>query len=275
MQRKENDAAVFCSKSVVAITTSSASYSAFYGNYVTKGAGSGVLYAEQADDDGKVTGTYIVTNNHVIDGASEITVTLSDGTQYPAELVGTDSQTDVAVIYIPATDLKESLASLGESDSLLLGQTVLAIGNPLGELAGTVTDGIISCLEREIDIDGIKMNLLQTNAAVNPGNSGGGLFNLSGQMVGLVNAKSSGEGIEGLGFAIPVDTVKEIAGELMKNGYVTGRPKIGISGYEVTSENYQSYRTNSPEVWEYINRCCRRRYTSLQGAFRRSPNSSG
>lgn len=247
-----SNAAVFCSKSVVAITTSAATYNPFYGNYVTQGAGSGVLFAEQTDEAGAVSGTYVITNNHVVEGASEITVTLPDGTQYTADLVGTDAQTDVAVVFIGATDQSDAIASIGDSSTLVLGQSVIAIGNPLGELAGTVTNGIISCLEREIDIDGVKMNLLQTNAAVNPGNSGGGLFSLDGKLIGMVNAKSSGENIEGLGFAIPVNTVKEIAGELIENGYITGRPKIGISGYEVTADNYQSFRTSDPDIYSYI-----------------------
>lgn len=245
-----SNAATYSTKSVVAITTSAAAYNAFYGNYVVEGAGSGVLWAQKAAEDGTVEGTYIVTNNHVIEGATSITVTLADGLEYQGTLVGTDNQTDVAVVLIPATDLGDSLASIGDSSTLKLAQTVLAIGNPLGELAGTVTSGIISCLEREIDVEGVQMNLMQIDAAVSPGNSGGGLFNLNGQLVGIVNAKSTGEGVEGLGFAIPVNTVKQIAADLIANGYVTGRPQIGIKGYEVSADNYSQLQQES--VWNYI-----------------------
>ncbi|WP_286172701.1 trypsin-like peptidase domain-containing protein [Acetanaerobacterium sp. MSJ-12] len=194
--------------SVVAITTET--MQGYYGRVqqsVATGAGSGVILTADG---------YIATNNHVISGASKITVTLSDGTQYPATLVGTDAQNDLAVIKIEASGLQAAV--LGSSSSLQVGDLAVAIGNPLGELGGTVTDGIISALDRNITVDGETMTLLQISAAVNPGNSGGGLFDKNGELVGIVNAKSSGTGIEGLGFAIPIDTAKPILEKLMAGG---------------------------------------------------------
>lgn len=204
--------------SVVEVFTETKQVSHWLQEYVTEGAGSGVILTEDG---------YIVTNHHVIDGASTIKVRLSNGQTYTAELVGTDSKTDLAVLKISATNL--SPAKLADSSKVKVGNFVIAIGNPLGELGGTVTEGIISALDREVTIDGETMALLQTSAAVNPGNSGGGLFNLKGELVGVVNAKSSGNDVEGLAFAIPADTVQKIAQELIQNGYVTGRPQLGVS----------------------------------------------
>ncbi|MBQ2862637.1 MAG: trypsin-like peptidase domain-containing protein, partial [Clostridia bacterium] len=183
---------------VVEIVTENIQESAFYGQYVTSGAGSGVIINENG---------YIITNNHVVAGANTIYVRTTDQKEYKASLVGTDEESDIAVIKIDATSLKA--ATLGDSSAIKLGEAVIAIGNPLGSLGGTVTDGIISALDREVTIDGQEMRLLQTNAAVNPGNSGGGLFNMAGELIGVVNAKSSssnsGATIEGLGFAIPIN----------------------------------------------------------------------
>ncbi len=203
---------------VVEITTEMATGGSYFQQFITSGAGSGVIISSDG---------YIITNNHVIDGATKITVRLSSGSEYAATLVGADSQSDVAVIKIEEIALP--CAVIGDSDKLAVGEEVLAIGNPLGTLGGSVTNGIISALDREITIDGQKMNLLQTNAAINPGNSGGGLFNMDGNLVAIVNAKSSGETIEGLGFAIPINYAYEIAKDLMANGYVSGRPALGIS----------------------------------------------
>lgn len=212
--------------SVVEIKTESVSTNSYFQQAVESGAGSGVILS---------TDGYIVTNNHVINGASKITVTTHDGTAYEATLVGTDSQTDLAVLKIDTTDLTPVV--LGTSGSLQVGDTAIAIGNPLGELGGTVTSGIISALDREITIDNQKMHLLQTSAAINPGNSGGGLFNSQGELIGIVNAKSSGTGVEGLGFAIPVDRAKEIITNLIENGYVTGRAALGVTLTEGQSTN--------------------------------------
>lgn len=193
-----------------------------FSQYVVSGAGSGVIIS---------TSGYIITNNHVIEGASNITVRLTNGKEYNATLIGTDSKTDIAVIsIIPEEGDLFPAAVIGSSEKLLLGQTVIAIGNPLGKLGGTVSDGIISCLAREIAMEGSgTMSLLQTNAAVSPGNSGGGLFDLYGRLIGVVNAKSTGEGVEGISFAIPIDTAWNIAVQLIDKGYVSGRPSLGVS----------------------------------------------
>jgi serine protease Do len=195
---------------------------------ITDGAGSGVIISADG---------YIVTNNHVVEGASSITVRLANGEKYAASLIGTDSQTDLAIIKIEASGL--ALAVLGDSANLVVGEMSIAVGNPLGELGGTVTSGIISALDREITIDGETMSLLQTDAAINPGNSGGGLFNISGQLVGVVNAKSmsssSGTAVEGIGFAIPINTVKPVINNLIEYGYVRGRVDTGLSVVDISS----------------------------------------
>ncbi len=204
--------------SVVEITTEMATGGAYFQQFITSGAGSGVIISSDG---------YIITNNHVIDGASKITVRLSSGGEYAATVVGSDAQSDIAVIKIDEIALPS--AKIGDSSKLAVGEEVLAIGNPLGTLGGSVTNGIVSALDREITIDGQKMTLLQTNAAINPGNSGGGLFNMNGELIAIVNAKSAGETIEGLGFAIPINYAHSIAQDLIANGYVGGRPAIGIS----------------------------------------------
>jgi serine protease Do len=219
-----SDVASLTANSVVEITTETVTTDSWMQQYVTNGAGSGVIVS---------TDGYIVTNNHVIDGASKITVRLKNGTTYPATLVGTDSKTDVALLKIKATGL--SPAVLGNSDELKVGDTAIAIGNPLGQLGGTVTEGIISALDRELVIDGKTMTLLQTDAAINPGNSGGGLFNDKGELIGVVVAKSSGSDVEGLGFAIPVNIAKTIANQLMQSGYVKGRIDTGMTFVDLTS----------------------------------------
>ncbi len=227
---------------VVEISTEMAAGSSFFQQFIQSGAGSGVIIS----DDG-----YIITNNHVIDGATKITVRLTAGTEYEAELIGTDAQADIAVIKIDVPS-KITYAVIGNSDGLLVGEEVLAIGNPLGELGGSVTNGIISALDRELTIDGQTMRLLQTNAAINPGNSGGGLFNMKGELVAVVNAKSSGTGIEGLGFAIPINYAYEIATELLTKGYVSGRPALGISYIEITSYmDLMRYGVNAYGIYVY------------------------
>ena len=190
------------------------------------GFGSGVIISKDG---------YIVTNNHVVDGASTITVRTRNGDEYQAKLIGTDEQSDLAVIKIDADNLTPAV--LGDSTKLEVGDLAVVIGNPLGELGGTVTSGIISALDREMTIDGQTMTLLQTNAAVNPGNSGGGLFNSNGDLVGIINAKSSGEDVEGIGFAIPISSAKEIIDELIENGEVTSRPTLGVTLYNVEDSN--------------------------------------
>ena len=180
--------AAAASNTVVEIYTESVSRSGRMGQFVTEGAGSGVIISPDG---------YIVTNNHVIEGSRKITVRLSNGMDFDATLVGRDSKTDLAVLRINATGLKS--ATMGDSDRLVVGQLAVAIGNPLGKLGGTVSEGIISALSRKIEIDGHTMDLLQTTAAVNPGNSGGGLFNAYGELVGIVNASRAAPTSRGSG----------------------------------------------------------------------------
>mgnify|MGYP000044535178 CR=1 FL=1 len=217
------------SPSVVVITTEQVVYSqwSWYGqNQVESGAGSGVIISSDG---------YILTCAHVVDGASTITVTIGDK-DYTATLVGEDTTSDIAVIKIDADGLTP--ATVGNSDSLKVGQSVMAVGNPLGELGGTVTGGMISALNRSVTIQGTNstntMSLIQMDASVSPGNSGGGLFNMNGELVGIVNAKSSSSDAEGLGFAIPINDAIKVAQELLENGYVTGRPYLGITYLAVT-----------------------------------------
>lgn len=203
---------------VVEITTETVTTGSFMQQYVTEGAGSGVIISADG---------YIVTNDHVVSGAESIRVTIASGETYQADLVGTDAKADIAVIKIEGSDFPAAV--LGTSSDLKVGQSVIAIGNPLGSLGGTVTEGIVSALDRTITVESMKMTLIQTTAAINPGNSGGGLFDMYGRLIAVVNAKSSGEGIEGLGFAIPIDYAGQIAEELIENGYVAGRPALGVS----------------------------------------------
>ena len=217
------------SPSVVVITTEQVVYSqwSWYGqSQVESGAGSGVIISSDG---------YILTCDHVVSGASNITVTIGDK-DYTATVVGEDSTSDIAVIKVDADGLTPAI--VGDSDKLAVGDNVLAVGNPLGELGGTVTSGIVSALNRSVSIQSSSsvntMSLIQMDASVSPGNSGGGLFNMNGELVGIVNAKSSDSDAEGLGFAIPVNDAVKVAQELLENGYVTGRPYLGISYYAVT-----------------------------------------
>ena len=215
-----------CANSVVEIQTESVTNGSNpFQQYVSSGAGSGVILTQDG---------YIVTNHHVIEDANTITVRTRSGDEYNASLVGSDEQSDLAVLKIDASGLTPAV--LGDSTTLEVGDLAIAIGNPLGELGGSVTSGIISALDREMTIDGQTMTLLQTDAAVNPGNSGGGLFNANGDLIGIVNAKSSGENVEGIGFAIPISTATDIIDELIANGEVTSRPTLGVSLYNVEDE---------------------------------------
>lgn len=217
--------------SVVEITTESVRTGNYINQYVTEGAGSGVIISADG---------YIITNNHVISNASKINVRTKAGQTYTASLKGTDSTSDIALLKIDANDL--SPVTIGDSSNLKVGDMAIAIGNPLGQLGGTVTTGIISALDREITINGTKMNLLQTDAAINPGNSGGGLFNSNGELIGIVSAKSSGESIEGLGFAIPVNDITNVIKDISEFGYVKGRPQLGVSLVDVK---------DSQAAWQY------------------------
>lgn len=224
---------------VVEIRTETAVNDPFYGNYVESGAGSGVIISQDG---------LILTCNHVIEGAESITVTLASGDKYTATLLGADSWSDLALLQIEGTDFAyATLAKAPEGAAaysyMKVGETAIAIGNPLGELGGSVSSGIISALGREVTVEGMPMTLLQTDASVNPGNSGGGLFNLSGELIGIVNAKSTGEAVEGIGFAIPSVDAIEIVKQLYKQGYVSGRPYLGLhfqaTNYGLQIVNYE------------------------------------
>lgn len=215
-----SDVASAVTPSVVVVTTEQIVTDNYFwgGQQVLSGAGSGVILT---------TDGYIVTNYHVVEGAQQITVTLHDDSTYTATVVGSDQQSDIALLKIDATGLTPAV--LGDSDSVQVGEVVIAVGNPMGTLGGTVTDGIVSALNRDISVEGNEMTLMQTSAAISPGNSGGGLFNTNGELIGIVNAKYSDEDAEGLGFAIPVNTMKTVVQDLLENGYVTGRPALGIT----------------------------------------------
>ena len=185
---------------------------------------------------------YVVTNHHIISGCSSASVVLHDGTPYDAKLVGSDVESDLAVLKIEAQDL--TAAEFGNSNQLQVGDTALAIGNPLGaELFGTLTEGIISAINRDVNVDGYSMSLIQTTAALNPGNSGGALLNEAGQVVGITNMKmmSSYETIEGLGFAIPTVWAKEVVDTLLDQGKITGRPTIGIMCFALSEGDAEHY----------------------------------
>ena len=184
-----------------------------------------------------------------MEGASDITVRLKNGESYPAKLIGSDSQTDLAVIKIEAEGLKVS--PMGNSSALQVGEEAIAIGNPLGELGGTVTNGIVSALDREITVGNETMTLLQTNAAISPGNSGGGLYNNKGELIGIVVAKASGSNAEGLGFAIPIDIVKDVTTDLIANGYVTGRGELGVSVINISNQQ-AAFMYRVPQTGVYV-----------------------
>ena len=214
--------------SVVGIDTitTATTNSFWYGygqSYEVPGSGSGVILTEDG---------YIATCAHVVDGAKSVKVTLNDDTSYDAAIVGTDKKNDIAIIKIDAKDLTPAV--VGDSETLTVGSEVIAIGNPLGELRGTATAGIISATNRTIEVEGQAMTLIQTDAAISPGNSGGGLFDATGKLIGIVNAKVSDSRAEGLGFAIPVNSVLDEISDLLNYGYVTGRPYLGVSTQDVT-----------------------------------------
>ncbi|MRG87865.1 S1C family serine protease [Salinibacillus xinjiangensis] len=206
---------------------------------IQKGTGSGVIYKVTED------AAYIVTNHHVIAGANEIEVSLHDGEVVKAELVGTDSLTDIAVLKLEG-DYDITPLKFGDSSNLRPGQQVIAIGNPLGlELSRTVTQGIVSAVNRTITVPTSagkwEVEVIQTDAAINPGNSGGALINTSGQLVGINSMKISENGVEGLGFAIPSNDVSQIVEEISKNGQVV-RPYIGV-GLAGLDEIHPYYRS--------------------------------
>lgn len=223
------------SPTVVSITTEKMTVNHFwFGPQISSGAGSGVIISEDG---------YILTCAHVVSGANSINVTTFDGAEFTASVVGSYEDGDIAVLKIEAEGLQAAV--LGDSDNIQLAETVYAVGNPGGTLSGSITDGIISATSRTISISiessanpyglginnrTVSLDVLQTNAAVSPGNSGGGLFNAQGELIGIVNAKSSGENQEGLGFAIPVNTAQEIAVSLINEGSYTAPSAINDGG---------------------------------------------
>ncbi len=202
---------------------------------VSEGTGSGIIISSDG---------YIVTNNHVIDGASSVKVTLNTGGEYEAKIIGTDSKTDLAVLKINP-DEKLTVAELGDSSAIEVGERAVAIGNPLGmEFFGSTTQGIISAINRKITVDNRTLSVIQTDAAINEGNSGGALVNAYGQVIGINAVKISSSTIEGMGFAIPISEAKPVLEDLIKYGYVKGRPVIGISSRDVTE--YMANRQGWP-----------------------------
>lgn len=222
--------------SCVGITVDIVSTNVFGQTVTGAAAGSGFVITEDG---------YILTNYHVIDGANSIKVTFDNGKEYTATYVGGEEKNDIAVIKVDATGLTPVV--IGKSSDMLVGEQVTTIGNPLGELTFSESTGIISALDRSITMsDGRQMNMIQTDCAINSGNSGGPLFNSHGEVIGIVSAKyssgsnSSSASVEGLGFAIPMDDVASMVSDLMKNGYVTGKPIMGISVADV-DESVTSY----------------------------------
>lgn len=226
---------------VVEVTTEVMQTSSYYGQYIATGAGSGVIISEDG---------YILTNNHVIENATSITVTTRGGDSYEATLVGTDDEVDIALLKINATGLP--VAVFGDSSTLEVGAKAVIIGNPLGTLGGSVTEGIISALDRSIVIDGKTMHLMQTDAAINPGNSGGGMFNGQGELTGIVVAKSSSEEIDNIGFVIPINNVLDILGDLKDYGYVRGRADTGMTFIDLTNQMYAWYYYRNSTAGVYI-----------------------
>ncbi len=220
--------------SIVSINCSAVSTNIFGQRVESASSGSGFVITQDG---------YIVTNHHVISGASSVTVTMYDGTEYPATVVGSDSDYDVAVLKIDATGLQP--VTLGSSEDVNVGDTVLAIGNPLGELTFSMSQGIVSCCDRAINVDGTPFNMIQVDASINPGNSGGPLMNLYGEVVGIVSAKYSSYSdttVEGLGFAIPIGDVQAIITDIMENGQITNKPSFGITAGTMTQQMAAQYQ---------------------------------
>ena len=209
---------------------------------LVQGAGSGVIIKEDG---------YIATNYHVVQGANKVEVTLHNGDSYVAQIIGSDPSNDIAVIKIDAKGL--TTATIGDSSTVDVGDLAVAIGNPLGQLGGTATTGIISALDRTLDVEGTTLTLMQTDAAINGGNSGGGLFNSKGELIGIVESKASAVGVEGLAFALPINTVAPIINDFIENGGNTqvadGIPAVGVVISDVSEENAQYYGLESAGVY--------------------------
>lgn len=225
---------------VVGITNKAVARDWFNMPVEREGVGSGVIFR----DDG-----YIVTNQHVIAGAKDITVSLPDGRNFKGKVVGSDEMTDIAVVKIDATGLPT--AKFGNSDDLVVGEPAIAIGNPMGlEFQGTVTSGVVSALNRTLDISERRLKLIQTDAAISPGNSGGALVNADSEVIGINSAKIAANGVEGLAFALPINTVKDVIDQLMKNGYVV-RPYLGVGVFDKETAARAGYDLNA-EAGVYV-----------------------
>lgn len=215
--------------------------------YESEGAGSGIIYSQ---DNEKV---YIVTNNHVVEGATSVSISITGEEQIKSTLVGKDASSDLAVISVLKSDLKSAgidnvtVAEFGNSDNVEVGEYVIAIGNALGT-GKTTTRGIISAQNKTINIDGKKMTMLQTDTAINPGNSGGALVNSAGQVIGINTAKYASSSVEGTGFAIPTNTAKEIITQLVEKGTVD-KPYLGITAYTIDDNFKQMYSINVDGVF--------------------------
>ena len=227
-------AAKLVSPTVVGITNKAVARDWFDNQVqIEQGVGSGVIFRKDG---------YIVTNNHVIEGAKEIIVSFSDGKSLKGKLIGADSLTDIAVVKVDANDLPA--ADFGNSDEIVVGEPAIAIGNPMGlEFRGSVTTGVISALNRTLNIGEKRFKLIQTDAAISPGNSGGALVNADGLVIGINSAKLAASGVEGMGFAIPINTVRQIVDELMTNGYVA-RPYLGVGVFDKETAARQGYELN-------------------------------
>lgn len=234
--------------SVVNISVKVESSADWFGQtYESEGSGSGIIYKVDGDT------VYIVTNNHVVDDANAVTVSISGKEQVKAKLVGKDASSELAVISISKADLNSagitdvSPAKFGNSDDMKVGENVIPIGNALGQ-GKTATLGIISAQNKEINIDGKKLTVIQTDAAINPGNSGGALVNTAGEVIGINTAKLSNSAVEGIGYAIPISAAQPIINTLMENGTVD-KPYLGISGYTIDENFSMIYGINIPGVF--------------------------
>ncbi len=227
--------------SVVEIVVSGTTENIWGQLQLTQGAGSGVIVRKDG---------YIATNYHVIEGANKVEVTLHDGTVYNAKIIGADPDNDIAVIKVDAKDLTPAV--IGDSSNVAVGDLAVAIGNPLGQLGGTATSGIISALDRTLTIEGTTLTLLQTDAAINGGNSGGGLFNGRGELIGIVESKASAVGVEGLAFALPINSVSEIINNMIETGASPEKkatPAVGIVISDVSEDNAQYYGLEEAGVY--------------------------
>ena len=225
--------------SVVSINVSATSTNYFGQTVQTAASGTGFLITEDG---------YILTNHHVVNGASSVSVTLYNGESYDAKVIGSDEDYDIAVLKIDVTGATPVV--LGDSSKLAIGESVAAVGNPLGELTFSMSEGIVSCVNRAINVDGTPFNMIQVDCSINPGNSGGPLFNSYGEVVGIVSAKYSSYSnttVEGIGFAIPINDVVSLVKDIMTNGYVTNKAYMGITPQTMTAQMAQQYRYDVTE----------------------------